>query len=73
MLGEELRNARERSGLSQEELAFRAEVSRQYVSLLELDKKTPTVDVLIRLCIAMDVSAGEIISRLEKETRRSRK
>ena len=43
-----------------------ARVSRQYVSLLELNEKSPSVDVLIRLCRAMGASAGEILARVEK-------
>ena len=66
MLGEEIRKARLRARLTQENLAFKAGVSRQYVSLLELDQKCPTVDVLIRLCKAMGASAGEIVARVEK-------
>ncbi len=66
MLGEEIRKARLEAGLTQEELAFEAGLSRQYVSLLELNQKSPTVDVLIRLCKAMGVSAGRIVARVEK-------
>ena len=53
MLGKELRKAREAAGMSQEELAFRARVHRTYISLLERDKKSPTLDVLFRICGAM--------------------
>lgn len=66
MLGEELRKARLRSGLTQEELAFKAHISRNYVSLLELNQKSPTVDVLLRVCRAMDISAAKILARVEK-------
>lgn len=66
MLGDEIRKARLKAGLTQEELAFRADVSRQYVSLLELDQKSPTVDWLIRVCKAMGASAGKIVARIEK-------
>jgi len=69
MLGEEIRKARLKAGLTQEELAFEAEISRQYVSLLELNQKSPTVDVLMRVCGAMGVSAGTLISRVEKARR----
>lgn len=65
MLGDEIRKARLKVGLTQEELAFRADISRQYVSLLELNQKSPTVDLLIRVCQAMGVSAGEIVTRIE--------
>ena len=67
MLGEELRKARVKAGLTQEDLAFEAKVSRQYVSLLELNQKSPTLDVLLRLCEAMDVSAGRMILRIERQ------
>ncbi len=66
MLGEEIRKARIDAGLTQEKLAFKAGVSRQYVSLLELDEKSPTVNMLIRLCKAMGTSAGKIVARIEK-------
>ncbi len=66
MLGEEIRKARLRSGLTQEELAFKADISRNYVSLLELNQKSPTVEVLLRICAAMGESAGKLISRVER-------
>jgi len=66
MLGEEIRKARLKAGLTQEELAFRAGVSRQYVSLLELNQKSPTVDLLIRVCRAMGASAGKLVAQIEK-------
>jgi transcriptional regulator with XRE-family HTH domain len=66
MLGEEIRKARTKVGLTQEKLAFKAGISRQYVSLLELDEKSPTVDMLLRLCKAMNASAADIIARVEK-------
>ena len=39
MMGEELRKARVRAGLTQEQLSFRAGLSRPYVSQLERDLK----------------------------------
>jgi transcriptional regulator with XRE-family HTH domain len=66
MLGEEIRKARLGAGLTQETLAFKAGVSRQYVSLLELNAKSPTVNMLIRLCKVMGASAGKIVAQVEK-------
>ena len=71
MLGEEIRKSRLEAKLTQEELAFRAGISRQYVSLLELDQKSPTIDLLIRLCKAMGVSAGEMVARVEQAPKTS--
>ena len=58
-------------GLTQEQLAFEAGISRNYVSLLELNEKSPTVDVLLGLCWAMDASAARIIGRIERQRKAS--
>ena len=65
MLGRELKSAREAAGLTQEQLGFRAEVDRTYISQLERDLKSPTLTTLFRLCDAMGVSAGELVTRVE--------
>ena len=54
-------------GLTQEQLAFDAGISRNYVSLLELNEKSPTVDLLLRLCGAMGTSAVDNIRNVEAE------
>lgn len=64
-LGGELKRARLAAGVTQEELAFKAEISRNYVSLLELDQKSPTVQVLLKICKALGTKASKIISRVE--------
>lgn len=66
MVGTELRNARTNAGLTQEELSFAAEVDRTYISQLEHDKKSPTLDVLFRICDALTISASDLIGRVEK-------
>jgi hypothetical protein len=48
--------------------AFQAGVDRSYISQLENDHKSPTVDMLLRLCRAMNTSASEIIATLEEQT-----
>jgi transcriptional regulator with XRE-family HTH domain len=65
MLGKELRQAREKAGMTQEQLAFRARVDRTYISILERDKKSPTVITLLRICRALKVPASQIIARIE--------
>jgi transcriptional regulator with XRE-family HTH domain len=66
MLGRELRKVREQTGLTQEQLAFKAGLHRTYVSLLERDLKSPTLSTLFRLCLAMGVSASKLIAKVEK-------
>jgi transcriptional regulator with XRE-family HTH domain len=65
-LGTELKCARLKAGLSQEELSFRAEVDRSYISQLERDLKSPTVDMLLRLCRALGASASRMIANIER-------
>ena len=66
MIGKELRKARLKAGLSQEELADKAGVHRTYVSLLERDRRSPTLDVFFRLCKALGVRPTTFIARVEK-------
>lgn len=65
LLGEQLRKARLKAGLTQEELAFQADISRNYVSLLELNEKSPTVQTLLRICKALGVKPSNIIAKIE--------
>ena len=65
MLGDLLKNARESAGLTQEQLALEAGVDRTYISQLEHDKKSPTIQMLFRLCRAMKASPTKIVSLLE--------
>ncbi len=66
VLGDELRKERLRSGLTQEEVAAKAHISRNYVSLLELNEKSPTVQILVRVCKVLGVKPSTILARIEK-------
>lgn len=69
MLGKELRKARTRAGLTQEELAFAADVDRTYISMLKNDKKSPTVDMLMKICQPLGIPASQLLARVEKATK----
>jgi transcriptional regulator with XRE-family HTH domain len=66
MIGDEIRRARDRAGLSQERLAELAGVHRTYVSEVERNLKSPTVRVFLRLCNALDVSPSALIRKVEE-------
>lgn len=53
------------ANLTQEQLSFAAEIDRSYISLLEHDKKSPTVDMLFRLCDTLGISASGLLARVE--------
>lgn len=65
MLGDEIRKVRKAAGLSQEELAGKSNLHRTYISLLERNKKSPTLDSLFRICKALGISASNLIKRIE--------
>lgn len=66
MFGTLLKQARLDAKLTQEELAVRAALTREYVSLLERDKRTPTIEVFIRLVRAVGLSPATVIAEIEK-------
>jgi len=57
-----LRRLRQKRGLSQEELADRAGLNRNYVGMIEREENAPTVDALEQLAKALDISAAELLS-----------
>lgn len=61
-LGAKVKRLREAKGLSQEELAFQADMHRTYVSGIERGKRNPTVTVLERLAKPLGVTAGELLN-----------
>jgi transcriptional regulator with XRE-family HTH domain len=71
MLGEELRKARLKANMTQERLAAAARIDRSYLSQLENDWKSPTVDLLFRICDAIGVSAARLLARVEQSRKRS--
>jgi transcriptional regulator with XRE-family HTH domain len=68
VFGKELRKLRLKAGLTQEEVAASANVSREYVSMLETDKNIPTIDVFMRLCHAVNAYPADVMSRLDHLT-----
>lgn len=67
MLGGHLRKARLKAKMTQEQLAFASGLDRTYISQLENDHKSPTVDVLLRLCEALGVSASKLLAAVERQ------
>ena len=66
VFGRELRRIRESQHISQEELGFRAEIDRTYVSQLERGLKSPSLRVLLRIAHALGCSASELVAAIEK-------
>lgn len=63
--GQAVRELRRGKKQSQETLGFNAGLDRTYISLLELGNKSPTLDTIMALCCALDVSLAQLASRVE--------
>jgi transcriptional regulator with XRE-family HTH domain len=57
IVAKNLRIMRKKKGLSQEELACHAGINRNYVGQIEREEKSPTVDILEKLAIALEIRA----------------
>lgn len=60
-LAKGVRQHRARLGISQEDLARRADLNRTYISGIENGKATASVDVLDRLSRALDVTPNDLL------------
>jgi transcriptional regulator with XRE-family HTH domain len=61
VVAKNLRKLRGERGLSQEELADRAGLNRNYVGMIEREENAPTVDTLEDLARALDVSVIDLV------------
>ena len=65
--GPVLRQFRNAAGLTQEELATRlGYATANYVSCLEIGTRKPSVELLFKIAVALDVKASQIITAMEK-------
>lgn len=60
LIGYRIKELRKSKGLSQEELAERAETSPNYLSRMERGTENPTMDMLIKLANALEVEMWEM-------------
>lgn len=54
-IGENIRKARVHEGFSQEELAFKLNTARNYISCIERAEKKASIAFLVRICCALDI------------------
>lgn len=64
--GQALRARREALELSQEELAFRSEVHRTYISELERGLKNPSLTTLQKLATALKTTKTDLVRETER-------
>lgn len=65
LFGREVASLRKKLGISQEELAFRAEVHRTYISQIERGLKSPTLTVILKVSRALGTTASRLVRSAE--------
>lgn len=63
-LGREIRRRRRAIELSQEELAERAELHRNYIGYLERGERNPSFTTVVRLARTLGVTAAELMGEI---------
>ncbi|MER9463198.1 helix-turn-helix domain-containing protein [Mesorhizobium sp. M0387] len=67
LVGRNFARLRGASGLTQEQVAERANVSQQYVSGLENGKRNPTIQMLFQIAKALGVSHVDLVMPTEQQ------
>ena len=62
ILANNLKAYRRKCGISQSKLAEKAEISTQYIAMIELSRQFPSPEVLEKIAQALDIKAYELFS-----------
>jgi transcriptional regulator with XRE-family HTH domain len=68
-----LRRRREDAGLSQEALAAKAGLHRNYIGLLERGQRVPSILVVQQIATALGTTMAEFIADVEREPKKARR
>lgn len=63
--GRVLRQLRQESGLTQEQLGLEADLQRKYISQLELGEKEPSLTTVFKLANALEIKPGKLITLVD--------
>ena len=66
-LATNLKKLRRNAGLSQEELAHRAQIDRTYISSIERCQYAASIDVLERLALELGVKPAELLEESARD------
>lgn len=64
-LGQGIKSVRERCGLSQEQFAERIDITNQYVSMMETNRKTPSWRMLCRMAGGLGIEVAQLVGEAE--------
>lgn len=60
--GQAIKKRREELGISQEQLALRADLHRTYISDVERGERNPSLTTITRLTAALEITVSELFS-----------
>jgi transcriptional regulator with XRE-family HTH domain len=66
VFGRIVRRHRQAKQLSQEELGFRADLHRTYISMVERGERCPSLETLLKLARGLDVPAATLVTETER-------
>lgn len=66
IVGMNVRRFRQRAQMTQEQLAFAAEIDLTYVGGIERGKRNPSVLVLVRIAMALGTEPAELLQAVSK-------
>jgi len=66
IVGKNVRRFRQRADMTQEQLAFAAEIDLTYVGGIERGKRNPSVLVLVRIAAALGTEPAELLQAVSK-------
>ena len=68
VFGSVLKELRIEKGLSQEKLAEKSDLHKNYISLLETAQRQPTITTIFSIAKALGITATELINIVEKRS-----
>ena len=65
LVGDVIRAARKKKGLSQEVLSGLAGLDRTHYSKIERGLRSPTIDTMFKMCAALEIAPHELMKEVE--------
>jgi transcriptional regulator with XRE-family HTH domain len=71
--GDRVRDSRLNLGLSQEALALDAGINRSYIASLEAGQRNPSLEMMARVAIALQIDLADLVAGLQEIDGRRRR
>jgi len=72
LFAERLRREREKQRMSQMDLSFKAGLSQNQVNYIETGKRTPTLNTILSICKALNISPAVLFESCKTERQEAR-